>query len=354
MPTGSPAISLLSVISLISFFIVLLTIKFSNKIRSGALLDQDFDKPQAFHAEPIARCGGLAGLISLSFFYILYYLLFDKILFAYLTLSFAFFLLGFLEDLQFKISPNYRLFFMIAGLLFFITFFSIKIGTVDLNFLDIWMSNNIFSIFFVLLCFLFIVNGANLIDGFNGLLTIHLLIINSILLFMSLENIDQSLTMVIAAQVVILLPILLFNFPKAKMFLGDGGSYLFGALVALNIIETNNSNPQISSFFFCILLFYLFFEVFFSFFRKLVLKKSPLKPDRLHLHMLIYGFLKKSQKFKDCNYLNSLIINSVYVALILPAIFFNDNGLICRYWFFSLLIIYLIFYYLFYSFEKNQ
>ena len=138
------------------------------------------------------------------------------------------------------------------------------------------------------------------------------------------------------------------------MFLGDGGSYLFGALVALNIIETNNSNPQISSFFFCILLFYLFFEVFFSFFRKLVLKKSPLKPDRLHLHMLIYGFLKKSQIFKDCNYLNSLIINSVYVALILPAIFFNDNGLICRYWFFSLLIIYLIFYYLFYSFEKNQ
>ncbi len=354
MPTESPAISLLSVISLISFFIVLLTNKFSNKIRSGALLDQDFDKPQAFHAEPVARCGGLAGLISLSSFYILYYFLFDKILFAYLTLSLAFFLLGFLEDLKFKISPNYRLFFMITGLLFFITFFSIKIGTVDLNFLDTWMTNNIFSIFFVLLCFLFIVNGANLIDGFNGLLIIHLLIINSILLFMNLENIDQSLTMVIAAQVVILLPILLFNFPKAKLFLGDGGSYLFGALVALNIIETNNSNPQISSFFFCILLFYLFFEVFFSFFRKLVLKKSPLKPDRLHLHMLIYGFLKKSQKFKDCNYLNSLIINSVYVALILPAIFFNDNGLICRYWFFSLLIIYLIFYYLFYSFEKNQ
>ncbi len=353
MPTESPALSLLSVISLISFFIVLLTSKFSTKIGSGALLDQDFDKPQAFHQEPVARCGGLAGLISLSVFYILYYLLFDKTLFAYLTLSLAFFLLGFLEDLKFKISPNFRLILMITGLLFFITIFSIKIGTVDLNFLNTWMKNNIFSILFVLLCFLFIVNGANLIDGFNGLLIIHLLIINSILLFMNLNNDNESLTIVIAAQVVILLPLLLFNFPKAKIFLGDGGSYLFGALVALNIIETNNSNPQISSFFFCILLFYLFFEVFFSFFRKLLLKQSPLKPDRFHLHMLTYSFLKKSQKFQECNYLNSLIINLVYIALILPAVFFNDNGLICRYWFFSLLIIYVIFYYLFYSFEKN-
>ena len=58
------------------------------------------------------------------------------------------------------------------------------------------------------------------------------------------------------------------------MFLGDSGSYLFGSLVALNIIITNNLNPYISSFFFCILLFYLFFEVFFSFVRKIYQKKT--------------------------------------------------------------------------------
>ena len=91
-----------------------------------------------------------------------------------------------------------------------------------------------------------------------------------------------------------------------------------------------------------------------SFFRKLYIGAHPLKPDRQHLHMLSYNFLDKSQKFKDCNYLNSLMINLVYISLILPAIFFNDNGLICRYWFFSLLLIYLVTYYLFYSFLKKQ
>ena len=43
------------------------------------------------------------------------------------------------------------------------------------------MENHTFSTLFVLLCFLFVINGANLIDGFNGLLTINLIIINVIL-----------------------------------------------------------------------------------------------------------------------------------------------------------------------------
>ena len=204
------------------------------------------------------------------------------------------------------------------------------------------------------MCFLFITNGSILIDGFNGLLTIHLLIINSILFFINLNSGNENLTIVIASQIIVLLSFLLFNFPKAKMFLGDSGSYLFGSLVALNIIYTNNLNPQVSSFFFCILLFYLFFEVFFSFFRKLYLRKSPFKPDRNHLHMLLYNFLNESKKFKDSNYLNSIIINLVYICLILPGIFFNNNGLICRYWFFLLLVFYIVFYSLLYSFQKKQ
>ena len=38
-------------------------------------------------------------------------------------------------------------------------------------------SSNIFSLIFICLCFLFMVNGANLVDGYNGLLGIHSLII---------------------------------------------------------------------------------------------------------------------------------------------------------------------------------
>ena len=164
MPAESASLSLLSVISLASFFVALLASKFSDKIGNGILLDHDFKKPQAFHNELIPRSGGLAGIISLLIFFILYNLLFQEILIDYLMLSIFMFSLGFLEDINFKINPNYRLILMIALLVFFITSFSIDLGTIDFVFLNYWMKNNIFSIIFLTLCFLFIINGANLID----------------------------------------------------------------------------------------------------------------------------------------------------------------------------------------------
>ena len=63
-------------------------------------------------------------------------------------------------------------------------------------------------------------------------ITIHILALNIILLFINLENNHENLSIMIASQIVILISFLLFNFPKAKIFLGDSGSYLFGSLVA--------------------------------------------------------------------------------------------------------------------------
>ena len=135
---------------------------------------------------------------------------------------------------------------------------------------------------------MFVINGANLIDGFNGLLTINLIIINVILAHVNISNENLEFSILIISQVIILLSFLLFNFPNAKLFLGDSGSYTMGGLTGLNVIITNNLNPEISSFFFCTLLFYIFFEVFFSFLRKISQKKSPIHPDNEHLHMLSF------------------------------------------------------------------
>ena len=120
MPTSSASLSLLSVISLLSFFVVLLVNKYSYKIKNGALLDKDFEKPQAFHQYPTARSGGLASIISLSLFFTLYYFLFQKILLDYMVLTIMMFFLGFLEDLKLSLRAIYRLLIMSILLYFFI------------------------------------------------------------------------------------------------------------------------------------------------------------------------------------------------------------------------------------------
>jgi len=128
---------------------------------------------------------------------------------------------------------------------------------------------------------------------------------------------------------------------------------LLGSLVSLNTIITNNLNPNYSSFFFCILLFYLFFEVFFSFLRKIVQKKSPVHPDKEHLHMLVFGKISSIFGKDKGNYMNSVIINFLYFILVLPALVFAKDPVISRYWFFSLIAIYLFIYLRLYRLTKN-
>ena len=312
MQTESIELGFLSIFALVTFFIFLLIEKISFRTKEGILLDEDFSKPQSFHSEAIPRSGGIASIIALFIFIGIYYLLYSKILYEYFFISTSLFFVGYLDDIKINISPKTRLILMIIFLLIFVNILSIKIDNLDLVFLKFWLENKIFSNIFMLLCFLFIINGANLIDGFNGLLAINLIIVNSILLYINLENNHPEFSFFLTGQIIILISFLLFNFPKAKIFLGDSGSYLFGSLVALNVIFTNNLNPQISSFFFCILLFYLFFEVFFSFIRKIYLRRSPILPDSQHLHMLSFKKINETFDAQRSNYVNSVIINLVY------------------------------------------
>jgi len=342
------------IFSLIAFITTFLISKYSNFFFSGSLLDKDFLKPQAFHKKPTARIGGLSILLLFILFVIFYFLISGVFLKEYFIVTLSLFFLGFLDDLKIKINPNIRLLIMLIILISCINIFSIQVSRSGLEFLDHWLENSIFQVCFVLLCFLFIINGANLVDGFNGLLAIHFLIITSIYLLINLANQNESTAIILVTQIIIVLCFLLFNFPKAKIFLGDSGSYLLGTLIALNTIRTYELNTSLSPFFFAGVLFYLFYEVFFSFIRKVLLKASPLKPDGKHLHMLLYNWLSNSKKIKKANYLTALLINLTYLSLQVPLFYFQNKGLISRYWFFLLIGFYMVVYYRLYSLSKKQ
>ena len=316
------------------------------KFKVDFLLDNQFNKPQAFHGKPTYRTGGILVyiLIFLSLLYLFFYE--NILLIEYISFCTLFFLLGLIDDLKINIRPKFRLLAMIAMLLFLVIYNNFYIAKSGLSFLNNLLEIDIFALFFVCLCFLFIINGANLIDGFNGLLGIHSLIIFIVLFVINLIGHNNNLSYILFFISLLTLIVLRFNFPKAQIFFGDSGAYLMGSLIAVSSIKTSIVNPSISPFFFCVLLFYLFFEVFFSFFRKIfVVKQSPLFPDNKHLHMSLYKLLLKKYKAKvKSNYTVSIYINLIYLLLIIPAIIFINNGLFCRLYFFFLIIIYIFSY----------
>ena len=82
-------------------------------------------------------------------------------------------------------------------------------------------------------------------------------------------------------------------------------------------------------------------------------KKSPIHPDKKHLHMLLYKLLlKKSGDKLKSNYLVSLIINFTYLILISPTFFMMNDGMFCKYYSVVLFIFYIFCYKI--AYEKDR
>jgi UDP-GlcNAc:undecaprenyl-phosphate/decaprenyl-phosphate GlcNAc-1-phosphate transferase len=307
---------------ILAIFLNILLIKNSNCFFFKNFIDNHYNKPQAFHKNPIPRTGGVV-ILFLSFSYLIFFFKINVFIISLIILGFVFFLIGFVEDMKKKIDPIIRLLLMIFFCFFVVYLLDIKILNTQFNFLNNFLKNNNFlSSLFVCLCIVFIINGSNLIDGFNGLLIFHFLIILSVLLILNIYFFyDMTLVNIIVLLFILSSAFLIFNFPTSKIFLGDGGAYLI-------------------------------FEVFFSFFRKIFLaKQSPIKPDKLHLHMLIYRLIKR-QYPKQANFLTSLCINIFFIILIIPLFFFLEYKIFYKLYFFFLIFFYLFLYSILYKKDK--
>ena len=112
--------------------------------------------------------------------------------------------------------------------------------------------------------------------------------------------------------------LIVFNFCN-KFYLGDSGTYLLSFFVGFLLIDTYNNNLHISPFFIVLLLWYPCFENLFSIIRKFKFNRSPMKPDNMHLHQLLFYFILKKIKVNK-NYVNnfsSLVINFYNLVIFL-------------------------------------
>lgn len=333
---------------LVFIFYTLSFLFLKNSFITQLSIDKDFVKPQSFHRKAIPRFGGLILIVTYFIFFLINNSIFSSEDLLILTVfSLVNFILGFLDDIKLLKKPIIKFIFFLISNFFLIYFFEIKIN--NFNFLIFDYLNKkylLFSILLTLLAIFFIVNGSNLVDGFNGLLTLNIIIIllNYLILY-KLNNIDPNVYIIVL--LILSICFLSVNFPKATIFLGDGGAYFLGSQIAILTIAMSNSIDGISSFYYACILFYLFFEIFFSVFRKIFQKKNPFNPDEYHLHMLIYYYLNKKIDFKISNPLCSILINIFFLIITLPLNLISSNNLACIIYFIFFIFVYLFSYYFF-------
>lgn len=316
----------------ISFFTQFLCIRLLRKF-SFCIDHGDTDKPQRFHTVPTPRTGGIGIFIAFavglalacgSFSLTKSLLVVASSLPAYIS--------GFYDDVKSNISPGLRLSIMGAGAVIAMVYLDVILYDVSLFRLNIMA-----AVPFTLFAVIGMANAINIIDGFNGLAGGVSLIGFSFFALASNAHNDQFILALSLTAIASIAGFMVWNFPKGRIFLGDGGAYFIGFLFAVASVLLVRNNPGISPWYPIVVLAYPVFEVCFSIYRKKFKRGgSPFKPDRVHFHMLIHKRVSRN------NPLTSLYLWSF--TLVFNAIAFpfraNTPVLILIFLIFSLTYVY--------------
>lgn len=297
-----------------SFMMQYLIIDLSYK--KGLFIDDNVsDLPQKFHTAPTPRIGGL------GIFFGCFFLMVNTEIGLFLMLaSVPAFVSGFLEDLFAKISPGRRLIIMLVSAVMAI--YLLGVVVTDFTFFKVPLE---IGVVITIVAIIGMINGTNLIDGINGLSSGISIIIFTTYFFISRIVGDVDIEFISIICVFALLGFFVFNYPKGKIFLGDGGAYFIGFMLAVVAILLNKNSAEngtnISPWFVLCTLIHPVWEVIFSFFRKAVIEKeSPFQPDPYHIHQFVFIYLANKN-----NPLTTLIILPFVLINNLIAIQFYDN-----------------------------
>lgn len=308
--------------------------------------------PQKFHAHPVPRVGGIAIIAGLTIAGIMMSLqkgISAQEYWFLLISAIPAFAGGITEDLTKKVGVSARLFLIMlsAGIGAFLL--DASINRVDIPFIDSLLNFFPLSLAFTMFAVSGIANAINIIDGFNGIAGVVSLLIIAAIGYVSYLLGDSFLVSVCLTAGGAILGFLLWNYPSGRIFLGDGGAYLLGFLIAEISVLLVNRHPEVSAWFPMLLVAYPVTETFFSIYRKKFLRgQSPGLPDGLHFHMLIYKRIirwmigSKEARYKiKRNAMTSPYLWAVALISILPAIVFWQETIVLM-----CLVTALIFFYL--------
>lgn len=300
------------------------------------------------HDEAIPTLGGIAIFAGVIFSIVLWtpFNVFGDL--QYILCAFIIvFLIGAKDDID-PISPVKKL----IGLIFasFILVFKANVKLTSLyGLFGIYAIPDIASIVLSMFTILVIINAFNLIDGINGLSgSIAVLIAGSLgLWFFLIERIE--LAIVAFALTGSVIAFLRYNYTPARIFMGDTGALLVGLICSILTIKFVEMHREIGASPYAFkavpavaisILILPLFDTLRVFLMRIARGRSPLHPDRNHIHHLLIDcgfshmqatgilvgtnvlFIAVAFRFQSLGTLNLLILILTLATLLTTILFF--------------------------------
>ena len=269
--------------------------------------DHDLTGPQKFHQQTVPRIGGVGIVIGYLVAVVLNLFINPVITRSLIFVGLAalpIFSIGIAEDLTKRIGVKIRLMVAFLSGLLFLYFFDIHTIRLDIPVIDGLMGHSsVVAIFFLAFAVTGLSNAYNIIDGFNGLASMVGIIATTAILYVAFKVQDPLVMALAFIAIGSTVGFFVWNYPKGHIFLGDGGAYMIGFLIAITSILLVVRNPSVSPWFALMVNAYPIFETIFTIWRRSIhQRRSPGIPDGAHFHSLIYRRIIRWVKHDGQNY----------------------------------------------------
>jgi UDP-N-acetylmuramyl pentapeptide phosphotransferase/UDP-N-acetylglucosamine-1-phosphate transferase len=276
---------------LASLVVTMLAVR-SASVHLHRSVDFDTTGPQKFHSQPVPRIGGvgmLAAIVAAGCYLQWHGHEAANTLWLLVAAGMPVFVAGLAEDLTKTMSPRRRLFFAAVSASLAVWLFDGVIRRTDIPGIDSLIEMFPFAVALTVFAVSGVANSVNIIDGFNGLASMCVLMMLLALAYVAGETGDFVMQTLSLAVVGAVLGFFVWNFPVGLIFMGDGGAYFLGFLLAEISILLLNRNVGVSPMFPLLLCAYPIFETIFTMYRRKVVRGVAVgAPDGIHLHTLVH------------------------------------------------------------------
>jgi UDP-N-acetylmuramyl pentapeptide phosphotransferase/UDP-N-acetylglucosamine-1-phosphate transferase len=242
---------------------------------------------QRSHSTDTPRVGGLSILIGLLCASPLTSNETWRVLYPTLIACLPAFLFGFAEDLTKSVGVFTRLIATFASGATACLLSGVSLTSLDVPGVDQLLSVTAVSIVFTALAIGGVANSVNLIDGYNGMASGFVIFALITISFIAESVGDTPLLECAILCAACFAGFYLVNWPWGKLFLGDGGSYLAGFIVAWFCVLLTSRNETVSPFACLLICIHPISETLMSIARRLLSGLSIGTADNNHLHNLV-------------------------------------------------------------------
>jgi UDP-N-acetylmuramyl pentapeptide phosphotransferase/UDP-N-acetylglucosamine-1-phosphate transferase len=301
---------------------------------------------QKFHRVPTPRVGGAAIAIA---YVLVWPLLPAEVQPLWLLIGVAgipAFAAGLGEDITRRVGVKQRLLATMGAGVLFALFTGYIMDDVSLPGVDWLLSFYLVALLFTGFSMGGVANAINIIDGFNGLAAGSLVIMFGAFAYVAHQLGDDLVFTLAVLYAALLFGFLVVNFPHGKIFLGDGGAYFSGFLLAALGVLLPARNVEASAWTSILICAYPVIETLASMRRKAKRDGHSIgQPDRVHFHMLAHRrYARRLVRSGEARHLRNPATSLVtWLLPLLTAVLAGigyDSVLVCAFFFFLTVFIY--------------